>query len=58
LEKENILKKFSKMRKKYPLQKTIFEKAFFIEKNPFSFLSKRLSLKDYNIILECKEEFL
>lgn len=49
-EEEIALKKFKKIRLKYPPSKTCFEKAFFLSKKPFQKLSKSLTKEEIEII--------
>lgn len=51
------LKVFASIRKKFPLQKSIFEKSFFFSKNPFKNLKQHLSENELNNIKKVFDEF-
>ncbi len=51
-EEKRALKIFKKIRCKYPSGKSLFERAFFTNKTPFSILKKNLPVGEYEIIAE------
>lgn len=51
-EEKRALKIFKKIRCKYPSGKSLFERAFFINKTPFSVLKKNLPVGEYEIVME------